>query len=418
MSKKTEWREDAAPATKKKRRWPALLIAGAFGVGIGALGGISYATGSLPGQTNLIGQAKKMQQLGELAWFIESFAYDPKDADALYLGASRGMVNALDDRYASYYTEEEFEKVMQQQKGEYVGIGITVVEDDDWLIRIGSVYDETPASEAGLQAGDIIRAMDGESLEGQTVAVLMEKIREKGEDAFTLMIERNGKDHVVELASKSIVVHRVKFEIIDNIGVIRLSEFTGDALDGFEKALADAQKSKVEGIVIDLRDNPGGDLNVVISIANDLLDKGLVMTMKSRSGKEQVYESDGKTKTDKPLAVLINGNSASASEVLAGALQDREAARIFGTTSFGKGIVQSVYPLRLSDGHIKMTTAVYFTPNGRSIHGTGIEPDVRVKLPEKYQNQLAENVPLASDTQLRVAMDYLAGVSEESEGER
>lgn len=395
-----------------KRRWPMALLAGGIGVALGAVGGLSYATGTLPGQVNLIHQAKQMQQMGELAWYIESFAYEEADNHALYLGASRGMVGALDDRYAAYYTAEEFDEMMAQQSGEYVGIGIVIAQDGPkGDILIDMVYDDTPAALAGIKIGDAVTAFDGESLAGKSAQDLTDMIRQKKETLFTLSIQRDSLSFDVELHSEPIVVHRVHFAMKDGIAVIDLDEFTGDAQSGFSNALEQARKQAAKGIVIDLRDNPGGDLNIVLGIADELLGEGVTMTMKSRTGQEQVYQSDANKKTNLPLAVLINGRSASASEVLAGALQDHGAARLFGVTSFGKGIVQSIYPLQLSQGHVKLTTAAYFTPSGRSIHGTGIEPDVVVKLPKAYREKLIQNLPEEKDTQMQAAMKYLQGLA-------
>lgn len=408
---------EPTPAKKEKKRWPLVLLFTILGLAVGVFIGLSFVTN---GQMVLLQQAKDMREIGELAWYIESFAYDEPDQDTLYTGASKGMVAALDDRYAAYYTAEEFDEMMTMQSGEYVGIGIAVsLQEETGDIFIEEVYEGSPAELAGLKKGDQILKVDLDAVggeDGMDMEELLVKIQEKGEAGFLMSVMgKDGTTSEVTLKNEAIVVNRVHFSMEDDIAVIRLDEFTGNAREGMQEAIQKAEEAGAQGIVIDLRDNPGGDLQVVIGIADDLLDSGVVMTMKSRDGQEEVYRSEQGKITDLPLAVLINGNSASASEVLAGALQDYGAAGIIGTKSFGKGIVQSIYPLQMSDGHVKLTTAKYYTPKGRSIHGTGIEPDIEVELPEEYDETRASSVPFDEDTQLQEAIAYLEKSDEERE---
>lgn len=391
-----------------KKSVAVLLIV--LALAVGAFLGVCYATGSLPfGEVNLAHQARTMQQLGELSWYIQSFNYEEMDPETLYVGGARGMVYALDDIYAAYYTGDEFAQLMQEQSGCYVGIGITISGTEGGDIEVVGIVEGSPAERAGLNFGDVLAELDGESLSSLTGEQISIKIQEKGEESFVLSVRRGKETLDFTLKSEEVVSHRVHYEMENGLMWIRLDSFTGDAVEGIQEALNAAKEQNARGLILDLRDNPGGDLDVVLDIANFFLDGQLIMTMRTRSGKETVYSSDPGKETELPLAVLINGNSASASEVLAGALQDHGKAEIIGTKSFGKGVVQSIYPLQMSDGHVKMTTAAYFTPSGKSIHEIGIEPDMVVELAEKYENVPVGSVPIEDDEQLAAAVAYLGG---------
>lgn len=390
-----------------------------FALAVGVFLGICYATGSLPGsEVSLSHQAKYMQQLGELSWYIQSFNYEKPDLEMLYEGGARGMVYALDDIYAAYYTGEEFIEMTEEQSGRYVGIGVTIEPTENGEVRVVSIIDDSPAVRVGMRFDDILIALNGESLINQTADQISLAIKELGEVPFIITVRRGEKDIDFKLKSEEVISHRAHHEMREDIMWIQLESFTGDAVEGVQEALDAAKEQNAKGIIMDLRDNPGGDLEVVLDISDFFLDDALIMTMRTRTGKETVYKSHSGTSTDLPLAVLINGNSASASEVLAGALKDHGKAEVIGTQSFGKGIVQSIYPLQLSDGHVKLTTAAYFTPNGESIHEIGIEPDIVVELPAKYENMLVASVPVEDDTQLQAALTFLEGEDLAEETER
>lgn len=301
------------------------------------------------------------------------------DTDLMIEGMYSGMVDALGDPYSVYYTAEEWNLLMQDTEGIYYGIGAYIsVDPATGLGKINGVIPDTPAQEAGLRENDLIYLIDGESAQGLDLSEIVSRV--KGEEGTTvrLTIYREGETDYLEIdvERRKIESPTVNYEMYDNgIGYIQITEFDDVTTDQFTEALAVIKGSKAKGLILDLRGNPGGSLPVVVDIARMILPKGLIVYTEDKYGERDEYTCDGQHELNLPLVVLVNGNSASASEILAGAIQDYHKGTLIGTTTFGKGIVQRVMPL--SDGTaLKLTISAYYTPNGNNIHGVGIEPDI------------------------------------------
>lgn len=301
------------------------------------------------------------------------------DVDAMTEGMYAGMVNALGDPYSVYYTEEEWNDLIQETEGIYYGIGAYLMLDQTTgTAKISGVIDNTPAQEAGLRADDLIYMVDGETTIGLELSEIVSRV--KGEEGTTvrLTIYREGESDYLEIdvERRKIEAPTVNYEMLENdIGYIQITEFDDVTTDQFTEALAVVKGSGAKGLILDLRGNPGGSLNVVVDIAREILPRGLIVYTEDKYGERDEYNCDGKKELDIPLVVLVNSNSASASEILAGAIKDYGKGTLIGTTTFGKGIVQRVLPL--TDGTaLKLTISSYYTPSGNNIHGVGIEPDI------------------------------------------
>lgn len=337
---------------------------------------------------------EKMEVLQNL---IDEYYYRDEDIDAKAMteGMYAGLVSALGDPYSVYYTEEEWQQMMADTEGIYYGIGAYLQLDlATGLARINGVIANTPAEEAGLRADDIIYMVDGEMIQGLDLSEIVSRV--KGEEGTTvhLTIYREGESDYLEfdVERRKIESPTVNYEVYDNgVGYIQITEFDDVTTDQFKEALAVIKGSGAKGLILDLRGNPGGSLPVVVDIARSILPKGLVVYTEDKYGKREEYNCDGKNELDIPLVVLINGNSASASEILAGAIKDYSKGKLIGTTTFGKGIVQRVLPL--TDGTaIKLTISAYYTPKGNNIHGIGIDPDIECEFDsDAYYDEGVDN---------------------------
>lgn len=336
------------------------------------------------------------------------FLYDVTEEDyqtAIY----RALLNACNDPYSCYYTPEEYDAMQESSSGVYCGIGCLVSQNPQtMLISVVRPFANSPAQKAGIQAGDIIYKVDGEDVTGIDINLVVSRLKgvEGTDVVITVYRESEGNYLDFNVTRGYVEVETVAYEKLieggHKIGLITVTEFEEVTNDQFEKALRKLKSWGMEGLIIDLRDNPGGLLDSVTAMLDPLLPKGLTVYMQDKNGNRQEYESDAKA-YDIPMAVIINGNSASASEIFAGAVQDYGVATIVGTQSFGKGIVQSVIPLE--DGSaVKMTIADYYTPLGRNIHGVGITPDVIIELPD---GKKASTVEREDDTQLAGAVESL-----------
>lgn len=305
------------------------------------------------------------------------------DDSKVMQAAIQGMLSSLDP-HSSYLAPDDFKDMQVQTRGEYGGLGIEVTMDDS-VVKVVSPIDDTPASRAGIQAGDYLTAINGESIIGLNINEAVSKMRGPVGTALTVTVAREGKEPFdVNLTREIISVRSVTARMDGDVGVIRISAFnekTGDALNDAIAQLRSKAGPGLRGVVIDLRNNPGGLLDQAIAVSDAFLDGGEVVSTRGRRPEdiERYNARRGETMSGVPVVVLINGGSASASEIVAGALQDRGRALVVGTTSFGKGSVQTVIPLKGGrDGALRLTTARYYTPAGRSIQGSGIEPDVEV----------------------------------------
>lgn len=294
-----------------------------------------------------------------------------------------GFVDGLGDPYSTYYSEQELEAVMESTEGVYYGIGAYIgFDQNSGYCKITKVMEGSPALEAGLCAEDLIVAVNDEDMRNVTTSDIVTYIKGPEHTTVDMTIYRDG-----ELDYLNFTVERRKIETPtvaynmdeEKIATIQITEFDEVTLSQFEENLENAKKDGMKGMVLDLRDNPGGSLQTVVAIANHILPKGLVVYTEDRDGNRKEYTCDGKDELNVPLVVLVNGNSASASEILAGSIKDYKKGTILGTTTFGKGIVQKIFSI--SDGSaVKLTISHYYTPSGADIHGVGIAPDEELEL--------------------------------------
>ena len=336
--------------------------------------------------------------------YIDTYYMGEIDDEAIEEGILDGLLSALDDDYAAYYTAEEMEELLEENSGEYAGIGISITMNDDGYPTVYKVFDGTPAQEAGIQVNDIIIEAGGVT-DFETLDDVVAVVRGEAGTTVDITILRGDEEISLTVERQNIEVETVTYEMLDdNIGYIAISEFDTVTEEQFENALEDLLDQGMEAVIFDLRDNPGGQLDTVVAMADAVLPEGVIVTIEDASGEVESEMSDEENKLEIPIVCIINENSASASEVFVGALKDYGVATVVGETSYGKGIVQTLW--QLSDGSgIKFTTAYYYTPNGTCIHGIGIEPDIEVSLPEDaYDDGILDE---DEDTQLSAAIEVL-----------
>ncbi|SEQ24894.1 carboxyl-terminal processing protease [Solimonas aquatica] len=327
---------------------------------------------------------KDLQTFVEILNRVKADYVEPVEDKTLIENAVRGMLSGLDP-HSAYLDKEEYADMNVVTTGKFGGLGIEV-QMQNGFVRVVSPIDDTPAAKAGIQPGDLIVKIDETPVKGLSLNEAVDKMRgEPGTKVkLTVVHEGDGGPKVLDLKRETISVASVRGKLLDDsIGYLRISSFTTDTDNSFNKEFAKISKDAkggLKGLVLDLRNNPGGVLDAAVKISDEFLEKGPVVSIKGREANEQ-REFDaraGDVMNGKPIVVLVNGGSASASEIVAGALQDQKRALIVGTRSFGKGSVQTILPLT-NEGAIKLTTARYYTPSGRSIQGEGIEPDVVIK---------------------------------------
>ena len=366
----------------------------------------AVSTGSEKTETLDMNLSQVKKKTGEIEELINAYYLDEIDGQKVEDTMYTGMVAGLEDPYSVYYSKEELESMEESISGAYSGIGATLTQDPDTgELSVVSCFDGTPAQEAGLQPGDVITGWNGKSVEGIELSELVSKIKTDPEEQLTLEIERDGENLEVELTRREVQIPTVEYEMLDNqIGYIRLVEFDEVTADQFKEALEDLENQNMEKLIIDVRNNPGGVLQVVCDMLDQLLPEGLIVYTEDKNGNRKEYTSDEEHQFTKPLAVLANENSASASEIFVGAIQDYGIGTIVGTTTFGKGIVQTIY--NLSDGDaVKITTSKYYTPNGHNIHKKGIEPDVEVDY--EYTGDTNADYDMQYDVQLQKAIEVM-----------
>ncbi len=351
---------------------------------------------------------EEMQKLQFIQTYIDMYSYYNQDRQEFIDGVYSSLLSSLDDDYAVYYDKESYEALMQSSTGIYSGIGCVVTQNmENGQVIVVQPYKGAPAYEAGIAIGDIILKINDIEITGMDLNEAVSYI--KGEEGSTVNITfiHDGEEKTVAVERRNIEIPTIEYEMLENnIGYIKISEFGEVTVEQFNNALEELKNSGAKGFVFDVRSNPGGLYSSVVDMLDTLLPEGTLVYTEDKYGNRQTETSDAEC-LDMPMAVLINGDSASASEIFAGALQDYEAAKIIGTKSFGKGIVQSVLPLGDGTG-MKFTIASYFTPNGVCIHGIGIEPDEVVELPED-ENAYDDNGYLKEDydTQLNAAVKYI-----------
>ena len=356
--------------------------------------------------SNLVTQDKAVhEKLGLLEYYIRGLFLDEIDDEKLEDYLYYGLVAGLGDPYAAYYNEEETQSMIDSSAGSYCGIGAVFSQNmTTGVVTVSQVYEGCPSYEAGILPGDILYKVNGEDVTGQDLTNVVTKIKGKEGTEVTVTMIRGEEEIDFLMERRTIEVPTIAHEMLQNeIGYIQIAEFDEITAEQFHNALTELQRQGMKGLVIDLRNNGGGSVDAVCRIADELLPEGPIVFTEYK-GEDREERSSDASCVDVPMAVLMNENSASASEILAGALQDYEKAVIVGTQSYGKGIVQSVIDLR--DGTaLKLTTAKYYTPDGNNIHEIGITPDVEIELPEELKTQI--DISYEEDVQLQKAIEVL-----------
>lgn len=356
---------------------------------VGAIGFAGFMLGSNVdlGQGGTTRDKELISEMDSLKGLLDkNFLFDYKDDD-LYNGALKGMFANLGDPYTSYYPKDEFNKLMENLDGRYKGIGVTVSPSKEGMIKVVQVFENSPAKEAGMKSGDFIKSVEGNNFDATELDKAVALIRGKEGTKVKIEVLRKSENKPdgelipMLVERRDVTVDTVYSKVLDlkgtKIGYLRLSAFDDITWDDFKDQYSKLKNSDIKGLVLDLRNNPGGSLDVCLNIADTFLDKGVIVTTEDKNGNVITEKSD-ETMDDIPMTVLINQNSASASEILAGAFKDRGRAKIVGTKSFGKGIVQKVFPLENGAG-AKITISEYKTPSGNKINKIGVKPDIEVE---------------------------------------
>ena len=349
---------------------------------------------------------KQLNLFGDVFQRVQEQYVEEITDKELIESAISGMLQSLDP-HSSYLSAESYKDMQVKTKGAFGGLGIEITMEDGF-VKVVSPIDDTPAANAGMKSGDLIIGIDGESIKGLTINEAVSKLRGPVKSKVTITVVREDKDPFeIEIIRDIIKIRSVKHEIINNIGYVRLTTFSDTTTSGMEKSVKEIKKElgdKFQGLILDLRNNPGGLLNQSISVTDSFLNQGEIVSTQGRKSDDtsRIFATKGDIIDGKPLIVLINSGSASASEIVAGALKDHARAIIVGTRSFGKGSVQSIIPLA-GNGAMRLTTARYYTPSGVSIQAKGIEPDIKVEAgitelkKEKIENRREENLRGALD---------------------
>ena len=355
------------------------------------------ATGKISLHTDAI-SAGTSRKAAEIQNIIEKqFLYgdDVKNEDLQDMSL-KGYVAGLGDPYSVYYDKEETEELLDSTEGKYAGIGALMAQDQETLeITVQEVYKDTPAEEAGMKEGDVLLSVDGDDVTGMSLSEVVDLVKGEENTKVSVTVRRAGGNVDLEMTRKIVETQTVETEMKDGgVGYLKITEFDTVTYEQFQNRLESLEEAGMTGLVVDLRDNPGGNLDTVCQILDLLLPEGTIVYTEDKNGERvDTKTSDEEHQFTKPMAVLVNGGSASASEVFSGAVQDYGIGTIIGTQTYGKGIVQTLYSL--SDGScLKLTTAQYFTPDGRNIHGEGITPDIVLEktADDQRDNQLEKAV--------------------------
>lgn len=399
-----------------KKKAAVVILAGTIIIGSTGCGSINMTTDEsdfiqsskqdsmkMLSNSDVVGQNTndKLEKIEDL---INKNFYFEDEEQAKQDGIIKGYMEGLDDPYSVYYTAEEYAEFMEDTEGEYVGVGVQLSQNAETkVITVVKVFDG-PASEAGIQAEDIITKVNGEDITSQDIDAVVDKVRGKEGTDVTIGVYRgaDASDHEYTMPRRKVENPTVEYKMLeDNIGYIAVSSFYEVTADQYIAAVKDLESRGMEGLVVDLRDNGGGLLDIAVDMLDYMLPAGKIVYTEDKDGNvTSEYTSTNEEQFTKPLAVLVNGYSASASEIFAGAIKDYELGTLVGTNTYGKGIVQRMFPL--DDGSaIKLTIAKYFTPNGNDIHKVGIKPEIEVELDvESYRDSKGEK-----DNQLDAAMD-------------
>lgn len=372
-------------------------------------GKINVAAGLKWDENGMSKEAVEIKDKAEiLSSYINRFYLNDIDygkmGDIIY----KAMVSGLDDKYAAYYTKDEYKDISEKTKGEFCGIGAYISQGkNDNSLKVAGVVKGGPAEKAGIKKGDIIVEVDGENIQGKDSSYAISKMKGKKGTNVSISVMRKGNKKTITFNIKREVIHdnTVSYKMLDNnIGYISVSAFETVTKKQFKSAVDCLEKKNEKGLIIDLRDNGGGLLDTALDMLDQILPKKLVVYTKDKNGVAEEYYTKDDKEIKIPIVILVNGNSASASEVFCGALRDYGKAKLLGTKTFGKGIVQSSFAFRDGTG-LKFTTSKYYTPKGINIHGTGFEPDIKVKSNGKMTALKESGYKV--DNQINAALDYL-----------
>lgn len=360
---------------------------------------VKYVT--ISGSENSVGT-----EIAKVRSIIDKYYLGDIDEEKVKTEAIKGYVSGLGDKYTEYMTKEEWEEFSVDALGNYEGIGIYISKDEAGNIVIISPIKETPAYKAGLLPGDIITKVDGEDCSNNELTAVTNKVKGKEGTSVNIQVKRGEELLDFDIKREKVKIIHIESKVLENnIGYMELLTFDEGSKEEFKQKYEELKKQNIKGLIIDLRNNPGGIVSEALDIADLILPKDDTMLItKDKNGKEEVYKSKIDPIVKENVVVLVNENSASSSEILAGALKDNNRAKIVGTTTYGKGVIQDI--LQLTDGSaLKITTNENYTPNNTKIHGVGISPDVEVELADEYKNSL--NVEYENDTQLKKAVELL-----------
>ena len=347
------------------------------------------------------------EKLGVLNGLIHTYYYQDVDDEALSDGVLKGLVEGLDDPYSSYYNKEEYEQFLINTTGNYAGIGAVLSQDADTKrVSVIKIYPGSPAEEAGLLVDDVILSAGEYMATDMELSDFVQHIRGEEGTKVSLLIYRDGAQSTYEIERRAITIPSVSYRMIDDgIGYISIAEFSDGTASEFESALSDLKSQGMKAVIYDVRSNPGGMVDAVTKMLDDILPEGTTVYMMDKKGEKTTYTSDEETKETLPTVVLINGNSASAAEIFSGAIRDFKYGTLIGTKTYGKGVVQNTLPL--SDGSaLKLTVASYYTPNGECIQGTGIEPDIEIEY-EYTGEGTGDDYEYDKDNQVQKALEIL-----------
>lgn len=394
----------------------ASLLTGCVSANMGGIFGLDLnTTQSQTGDTVTLTRAEyerltRFEKLGDMLDMVSTMYYQEVDETKLLDGAAQGMMYALEDPYSFYYTPQEYADMWADDQGEYAGVGIQISGSYVTLLcMVSRVFKDTPAEAAGIHKGDILVKVEDVEVNAYTLNEAVDIMRGDVGEIVHVTVLRGEEELTFEIPRAQIHVNWVESTMLeDNIGYICLYEFSGDCLVNFAGAVHDLVGRGATKLILDLRDNPGGWVDDALAIADMFLDESNIYYLEYRDGTREYYDAkDGKVDVD--LVVMLNEYSASASEVLSGALQDHGAATIVGVQSFGKGVVQYVLPVGRDGSGMQFTAAQYFTPNGNAVHKVGITPDVEIALPEG-SNGMFEFADTVNDPQLQKAIEVAKGL--------
>lgn len=344
-------------------------------------------------------------RMDEILQYVEAWYYQEPDVDALIENATRGLLYGLEDPYSFYYNEDEWKELWEDDEGEYAGIGIQLLGNYlNYSVTVTQVFRDTPAQQAGLRKGDLLVRVEDIEVTAYTMQNAVNVMRGKVGEEVEIEVQRGDEFITFRIPRAQIHVNRIEYTMLDNhVGYILMYEFAGESQKEFSDALAALRAQGAQALVVDLRDNGGGWVDAAISIGDLFLDEGILAYSQDRYGNREDYKTtDGKD--DIPLVFLVNENSASASEILSGGLQDLGRATVVGQTTFGKGIVQTVIGLDNDEAGFQMTYAQYFLPSGAEVHKIGITPDVIAEMPEDLKTVYFDLGDL-TDPQLKTAWE-------------